>query len=289
VWYCVVGGEALQMNDKRVFITGATSGIGKETARGLARMGYSLVFTTHDERSGVETQKELRESTGNQDIEVLFCDLGSFASIRRCCAEYQQRYPRLDVLINNAGVWDFRRRESSDRVERIFAINLLAPFLLTNLLLDEVRRSAPSRVVNVASGLHSGVVHFDDLEMKKGWSGMRAYRQSKLGVILFTRLLAKKLAGSGVSVNCVHPGLVRTNLARDAPWAYRVGFQMFGKSPEVGARTSIFVASSPDVQHISGEYFADCKVAQSSPESYDLVVAQRLWDVAAKWVGVVDK
>jgi retinol dehydrogenase 14 len=282
----VVGGVVLQMNGKHVFITGATSGIGKETARGLARMGFSLVFTTHDEKRGADALRDLRESTGNQDIEVLFCDLGSFASIRRCCAEYQERFPRLDVLINDAGVWDFRRQESGDGVERIFAINFLAPFLLTNLLVDDVKRSAPSRIVNVASGLHSGVIHFDDLEMKKGWSGMRAYRQSKLAVILFTRLLAKRLAGTGVSVNCVHPGLVKTNLARDAPWSYRVGFKMFGKSPEEGARTSIFVASSPDVKDVTGEYFADCKVARSSPESYDLVVAQRLWDVAAKWVGL---
>jgi len=276
------------MNGKRVFITGATSGIGKETARGLARMGYSLVFTTHDKQRGIETQQELKESTGNPEIDVLFCDLGSFASVRRCAAEYQQRYPRLDVLINNAGVWDFHRRESEDGIERIFAVDYLAPFLLTNLLLETVRRSAPSRIVNVASGLHSGVIHFEDLELKQGWSGMKAYRQAKLAVILLTRLLAKRLAGSGVAVNCVQPGLARTNLARDAPWAYRVGFRMFGKSPVVGAQTSIFVASSPDVQNVSGEYFAKKQVSRSSDESYDMAVAQRLWDVSVTYVGLTE-
>lgn len=274
------------MNGKRVLITGATSGIGRETARGLARMGYSLVCAVRDEQRGLEVVRELRESTGNQDIEVLYCDLGSLASVRRCCVEYQGRFPRLDVLLNDAGVWDFRRRESSDGFERIFAVNFLAPFLMTSFLLDELKRSAPSRIVSLSSGLHSGVIHFDDLEMKRGWSGMKAYRQSKLAVILWTRLLAKKLAGSGVTVNCVHPGLVRTNLARDAPWAYRVGFRMFGKSPVEGARTSIYVASSSEVKDVSGEYFTDCKVAQSSPESYDMVVAQRLWDVAEKMVGL---
>lgn len=274
------------MNGKRVLITGATSGIGKETARGLARMGYSIVFTTHDERRGAEALRELQESTGNRDIEVLFCDLESLASVRRCAAEYLQRYPRLDVLINNAGVWDFHRRESADGIERIFAVNYLAPFLLTNLLLDVVKRSAPSRIVNITSGLHSGAIHFDDLELRKGWSGMKAYRHSKLGVILFTRLLAKKLSGSGVTVNCVQPGLARTNLARDAPWVYRVGFWMFGKSPVERARTSVYVASSPEVKDVTGEYFAACQVKRSSDESYDMAVAQRLWDASAKTVGL---
>lgn len=274
------------MNGKTVLITGATSGIGKETARGLARMGYSVVFTTHDQHRGTEALHELKESTGNGDIEVLFCELGSLASVRRCAAEFLQGYSRLDVLINNAGVWDFHRQESADGIERIFAVNYLAPFLLTNLLLDVVKRSAPSRIVNMASGLHSGVIYFDDLELREGWSGMKAYRQSKLAVILFTRLLGRKLQGTGVAVNCVQPGLTRTNLARDAPWAYRVGFRMFGKSAVAGARTSIYAASSPEVKDISGEYFAACQVKRSSDESYDMAVAQRLWDASAKTVGL---
>jgi NAD(P)-dependent dehydrogenase (short-subunit alcohol dehydrogenase family) len=195
-------------------------------------------------------------------------------------------HDRLDVLVNNAGVWDFHRQLSVDGIERIVAVDYLAPFLLTSLLLDVVKQSAPSRIVNVTSGLHSGVIHFDDLELKDGWSGFKAYKQAKLAVILWSRLLAKKLEGSGVTVNCVHPGLTRTNLARDAPWALRVGFKMFGQKVEEGTRTVIYAASSPEVEGLTGEYFAKCAVAQSSEESYKMDVAQRLWDMSLKYVGL---
>jgi len=274
------------MSGKVVLLTGGTSGIGKVTAHELARLGFSLVLATRDRTRGEETRKELVSSTGNKDIEVALCDLGSFASIRRCAAEFVQSHDRLDVLVNNAGVWDFRRRESVEGIERIFAVDYLAPFLLTNLLLDTLKRGAPSRIVNVSSGLHSGVIGFDDLEMKRGWGGMKAYRQAKLAVILWSRLLAKRLEGSGVTVNCVQPGLTRTNLARDAPWLYRVGFKMFGKSAEEGARTVVYVASSPEVEGVTGEYFAKCAVVRSSEESYKMDVAARLWDVSLKYVGL---
>ena len=270
------------MVKKLVLITGATSGIGKETALGLARLGYALVLTTRDQARGEQARKEIIDATGNPDVEVMFCDLGSFASIRAFADAFLKRHDRLDVLVNNAGVWDFHRHESADGIERIFAVDYLAPFLLTSLLLDVLKHSAPSRFVNVSSGLHSGVIHFDDIEMKHGWSGMKAYRQAKLAVILWTRLLAKKLAGTGVTVNAVHPGLVRTNLARDAPWAYRFGFKMFGKRPVKGALTSLYAASSPEVASVTGEYLADCRVHRSSEESYKMDVAQRLWDLSVK-------
>ena len=245
------------MKGKIVLITGATSGIGKETAKGLAVQDATIVFTTRNEERGKTTQKEIMEATNNKKIFPIFCDLASFDSIRKCCDEYKTRYKTLDVLVNNAGVWDFKRKESKDGIENIFATNYLAPFLMTNLLLDLLKKSAPSRIINVASALHSGTINFDDLENKKHFSGTKAYAQSKLAIILFTRLLAKKLEGTGVTVNCVQPGLTRTNLGRDAGVITNGMFKLFGKSPKKGAETSIYLASSNKVKDISGEYFVD--------------------------------
>ncbi len=204
------------LKNKIVLITGATSGIGKETARGLAELDATIVFTTRDNLKGEKTRNELIAKTNNENINMLKCDLASFESIKNCCKEFKSKYDSLHVLINNAGVWDFKRRESKDGIENIFATNYLAPFLMTNLLLDVLKISNPSRIINVTSGMHYGTINFDDIEFKQKFSGAKAYRQSKLGLILFTRLLAKKLDGIGVTVNAVHPGMNKTDLGRDA-------------------------------------------------------------------------
>ncbi|UCF12962.1 MAG: SDR family oxidoreductase [Thermoplasmatales archaeon] len=274
------------MKNKIVLITGATSGLGKETAMGLAKLGATIVFTSRDRLKGEKTRTELIAASGNENIDMLHCDLASFESIRSCCKEFRSKYDSLHVLINNAAIWDFKRRESKDGIENIFATNFLAPFLMTHLLLDVLKKSSPSRIINVTSGMHYGTIHFDDIEYKQNFSGSKAYRQSKLGLILFTRLLAKKLEGTGVTVNTVHPGMNKTNLGRDAGGFSRMIFKLMGKDPKIGAETSIYLASSPDVENITGEYFAKKSIKRSSKESYDMDLAQRLWGVGKKYVKI---
>lgn len=276
-------GENIVKN-KIVLITGATSGIGKETALGLAELGATIVFITRDNLKGEKIKKELIAATNNKDIHMLKCDLASFKSIKNCCKEYKSKYDKLHVLINNAGVWDFKRRESKDGIENIFATNYLAPFLMTNLLLDVLKKSSPSRIINVTSGMHYGTINFEDIEFKQKFSGAKAYRQSKLGLILYTRLLAKKLEGTGVTVNTAHPGMNKTDLGRDAGGFSKMIFKMMGKDPRVGAETSIYLASSSDVKNITGEYFAKKEIKKSSKESYDMELAKKLWDVSEKYL-----
>ena len=272
-----------------MIITGATSGIGKETARGLAKLGATIVMTTRDEKRGELVKKELIETTNNKNIDVFYCDLASFQSIKDFCKEFKTKYSKLHVLINNAGIWDYTRRESKDGIENIFATNILAPFLMTNLLLDILKKSILSRIINVTSGMHYGTINFDDIEFKNNFSGVKAYKQSKLGIILYTRLLAKKLEGTNVTVNSVHPGVNKTNLGRDAGAFSRAIFKFIGKDPKKGAETSIYLASSSEVQNITGEYFAKKQIHKSSKESYDLDLAQRLWDLSEKYVGMKSK
>ena len=266
------------LKDKIVLITGATSGIGIETAIGLAMLGATIIFTSRDILKGEKIKKELITITNNKNINVLKCDLASFESIRNFCKEFKSKYENLHVLINNAGVWDFKRRESKDGIENIFATNYLAPFLMTNLLLDLLKKSSPSRIINVTSGMHYGKINFDDIEFKNNFSGAKAYRQSKLALILFTRLLAKKLEGTGVTVNSTHPGMNKTNLGRDAGGFSKIIFKLMGKDPKIGAETSIYLASSPNVENITGEYFSQKKIKKSSKESYDINLAKKLWD-----------
>ena len=272
------------MKNKIILITGATSGIGKETALGLANLGAIIVFTTRDVIKGEKTKKELIAKTNNKNIHMLTCDLASFESIKNCCNEFKSKFDKLHVLINNAGVWDFKRKESKDGIENIFAVNYLAPFLMTELLLDLLIKSKPSRIINVTSGMHYGTINFNDIEFKQKFSGAKAYRQSKLALILYTRLLAKKLKGKGVTVNAAHPGMNKTDLGRDAGGFSKMIFKMMGKDPSIGAETSIFLASSPDIENITGEYWAKKEIKKSSKESYDMDIAEKLWDVSKKYL-----
>ncbi len=274
------------MKGKIVLITGATSGIGKETAQGLAMLGATVVIITRDEQRGEQTRQELIQTTKNTNIDVLFCDLASFASIRDCCREFLKKYHALHVLINNAGIVDYHRRESKDGIENTFAVNYLAPFLMTNLLLEVLKKSAPARIINLTSGLHSGTIHFNDLEFKHGFSGMKVYGHSKLAIILFTRLLAEKLKGTGVTVNCVNPGMSATNLGRDAGWFSKKFFKLFAKETSIGAQTPIYLASAPEIETTTGEYFEKKSVKKTKTETYDMNAAKKLWDISKTYVGL---
>jgi len=272
------------MKGKTCLITGATSGIGKETALALGRLGASVVFTTRDEGKGQATKKELIERSGNESIDFLFCDLSSLQSVKDCCKQFESGHKRLDVLINNAGTWEREKSLSKDGIELTFAVNHLAPFLMTNLLLDTLKKSAPSRVISVSSGLHGGTINFDDVQFEKNFRGMRAYRQSKLADMLFIRELARRLDGTSVTANCLMPGMVNTGLGRHSRWVNRAFFKTLGTPPEKGARTSVYLASSPDVETITGECFSKSRIVKTSKESNDPVLAKRLWEVSMKYV-----
>lgn len=278
----------MDMNGRVVLVTGATSGIGKETALGLAKMGATVVFTTRDDWRGETSRQDIVRLSGNQNVEPFFCDLASFESIRAFAAAFRAKHDSLHVLINNAGIWEKKRSESHDGIELTFAVNVLAPFLLTNLLLDVVEKSAPARIINLSSGLHTrGTVNFDDLEFKQGkFDGMAAYTQSKVAINLLTIELARRLEGKGVTVNSLAPGWTATNLSRNSRAFSRFMMNLMADKPAKGALTSIYAASSPELDNVTGKYFKDSSVAESSPESNDMEKAGRLWGICAKYTGL---
>src|SRR4028118_1249510 len=240
------------MAGKTVLIAGAASGVGKATAMGLASMGASVVMVGRDRDRGEAAMAEIKENSANASVGLMLADLSSQEQIRRLAHEIKEAYPRLDVLINNAGVIRSERITTADGLETTFAVNHLAYFLLTNLLLDRLKASSPSRIVNVASGeQRNGTIDFDDLQGEKGYKGAKAYSQSKLATVLFTYDLARRLQGSGVTANCLHPGVVGTSLGSGVSGVF--GFMVRAmtplmKSPEKGAETSIYLASSPEVE-----------------------------------------
>jgi len=256
-------------------------------------MGATLVIVARDKQRGENAISEIRSDTGNNSIELLLADLSSLQSVRELAQQFQAKYSKLHVLINNAGLFNQRRHVTPDGYEATFAINYLAPFLLTNLLLDELRSSTPSRIVNVSSVAHyNGHIDFDDLNMEKTYGGWKAYQHSKLALVLFTRELAKKLQGTGVTVNSVHPGTVATNI-----WSRPMGPlgfimavpKLFMTSPNKGAETVVYLASSPDAASTSGEYWDKLKVKKSSEESYNEEVGKRLWEVSEKLTSLESK
>ncbi len=279
---------AEHMHGKVCLVTGATTGIGKEIALGLAQRGATVAIVGRDPRKCEAAVNELRTRTGNSSIEALVADLSSQAEVRRLASDVIRTYPRLHVLVNNAGALYTSRRESVDGLEMTFALNHLAPFLLTNLLLDTLKASGQARIVTTSSAAHSGArINFDDLQSARRYTAFGAYGQSKLANILFTRELAKRLMGTDVTANCFHPGVVATNFGRSnggiAGWVFALGRPFF-ISPEKGAETGIYLASSPNVAHISGQYFARKNVARTSAVANDSAVARRLWDVSAALV-----
>ena len=278
------------MTGKTCLITGATSGIGRATARALAEMGAQLMLVARDRSRGEETCGEIQRGTGNRQVELMIADLSSQQSIRELAAEYLASNRPLHVLINNAGVVNTSRSLTTDGIETVFAVNHLAYFLLTHLLLDRLTQSAPARIVNVASDAHRfGGINFDDLQGARRYRIMRIYGQSKLANILFTYELARRLTGTGVTVNCLHPGAVGTRLGHNnGAWARAIIglLRPFFRTSEQGAATSIFLASSPTVEDVTGKYFSNSRETRSSKASYDAAAAQRLWDISAQMTGV---
>jgi NAD(P)-dependent dehydrogenase (short-subunit alcohol dehydrogenase family) len=276
---------------KICIITGSNSGIGKETAIALARMGATIIMVVRDRERGEKARTEIVKQTGNASVDLMICDLSSMDSIRHFAEEFKKKYDRLDVLINNAGASFSKREVTSEGFERNFAVNYLGPFLLTHELLDLLKSSAPSRIINVSSGLaKNGKVDLDDLQSEKNYKGTKFYSPSrspgydnaKLMLMMFTYELARRLNGSGVTVNVLTPGFTATNLGRSS--GSLVSYIMFKmvrpmqQSAKKGAETSIYLASSDEVKDVTGKCFAKKKEVKTCPVSYDEELQKRLWD-----------
>jgi NAD(P)-dependent dehydrogenase (short-subunit alcohol dehydrogenase family) len=275
------------MKDKVCLITGGSSGIGLATALGLARLGATVVLVGRNRDRGAAAVARIREEAGSTSARFLAADLSVQAEVRRLVQEFRSRYPHLDVLINNAGGFFHKRQESADGIEMTWALDVLSPFLLTNLLLHDLKASAPARVLFISSVMQRvGRLRFDDLEGKRRYNRVRAYSQSKLAVVLLADEFARRLDGAGVTVNALDPGFVATDVISgngDLRWrVFQAVANLVAVSPQEGAQTGVYLASSPGVTGTTGQYFKGGKPVPSSPASYDLEAAQRLWQVCSE-------
>jgi retinol dehydrogenase-14 len=281
---------AWDIRGKTVLITGATSGIGFAAARDLARRGARVVMVGRDAARTAEAAASVAaEAPARGDVSYLLCDFSSFADIRRLAAEFRARHDRLDVLVNNAGGVNKTRRLSKDGIEMTFAVNHLGYFLLTTLLTDLLVKSAPARVVTVASiGHRSGTLDFDDLGFERGYSIMRAYSRSKLANVLFANELARRLAGTGVTSNSMHPGAVNTRIWSGAPWFAQPVIQLLRAfafiSAEEGGGHIVDLVANPSFDNVTGKYFEEGVMKEPAPLARDEALARRLWDVSASMV-----
>jgi NAD(P)-dependent dehydrogenase (short-subunit alcohol dehydrogenase family) len=275
------------MTGKTVLITGASAGIGKATASELAARGARLVLACRDPDKAARARGEILARTPGALVDVVRLELASLRSVRVCAAELVASYPRIDVLINNAGVFPPDYLPTEDGFEMQIGVNHLGHFLLTNLLVETLAASAPSRVVTVSSMMHAGgKIDFASFRKPDKYSAMAAYRQSKLANIVFANELGRRLAKRGVTSTSLHPGSVATEITRDSPLWMRAAFRVIGASPAKGARTSVYLASSPEVEGVTGRYFVGCKQAKTDPLAQDEALARALWDESAKLVGL---
>jgi len=276
----------MDLADKTCIVTGGNTGIGLETVRGLARDGARVIIACRDEARGKTARDDVVASTGNESVEVMLLDLASLESVRAFASQVRDRVERLELLVNNAGVWPRARQSTADGFELTFGVNHLGHFALVQELRPLIEKSAPARIVNLSSRLHyRGSMRWDDLMMERGrFSGPKAYSQSKLANVLFTLALARRLADSGVTCNAVHPGVVRTELARSYPRLLVKLFHLFLISPEQGAATSLRVATDPDLATTTGEYFEDEKVRKPSSAALDEKDQERLWNLSEKFI-----
>lgn len=280
------------LNGKICLVTGGTNGIGKSTALELARIGATVVIVGRDAQKTSKVVQEIRAASGNPNVDSLLADLSSQQEIRRLAKDFKSKYSHLHILLNNAGAVFMQRQLSVDGVEMTFALNHLASFLLTNLLLDTIKASAPARIINVSSNAHTtGKIEFDNLQGERNYSP-RVYENSKLANILFTMELARRLEGTGVTVNALHPGFTATGFAKNNGKVMATLVSIFAplvaRSPTKGAKTSIYLASSPSVEGMTGMYFYDSRVIAAAPQSTDMVVARKLWDASTAMVDRAD-
>jgi NAD(P)-dependent dehydrogenase (short-subunit alcohol dehydrogenase family) len=277
----LIQGRCLQ--DRIVLITGSTDGIGKATALQLAAMGATVIVHGRNAERCQRTCDDIRAATGNPNIDCVVADLSSQKQVRQLATDIAARHDRLHVLINNAGVIADRRQITEDGLELSFAVNHLAPFLLTHLLLGVLKASVPARIVNAASTVHyNAQIKFDNLQGERRYNSVDAYKVAKLGNVLFTFELAERLKGTGVTVNALHPGVVATKLL-DAGWGWTNGW-----TPEQGAALSVYLASSPEVETVTGAYFESRAAGGASPKAKDVKLRRQLWDVSAKLVGLTE-
>jgi NAD(P)-dependent dehydrogenase (short-subunit alcohol dehydrogenase family) len=301
------------MHGKVCMVTGAASGIGAITAQALAQQGATVIMVDCNTEKGEITAGQIKKETGNSAVEFKYVDLSAQNEIRQLVQQFRSHYQRLDVLINNAGAIFPSREETVDGLEKTFALNYLAYFLLTNLLLDTLKASAPARIINVSSRAHARAqINFDDLQSRSNYNGRQAYEKSKLAIVLFTYELARRLEGTGVTANTLHPGVVATNFstsnrgmvgwlmqviadnyaahkAGDTNILSRLASRLGIISAEQGAQTSIYLATSPDVNGITGKYFVESKAVPSSQASYDTTAASKLWQASMAYTGLQQK
>jgi NAD(P)-dependent dehydrogenase (short-subunit alcohol dehydrogenase family) len=280
----------MNMQDKVCLVTGANAGIGRATALGLAQQGAQVVMLCRSRERGEAAQTEIIQASGNQAVDLILADLSAQAEVRRAAAEFQSRYDRLHILVNNAGAFFNQRLESADGLEMTFALNHLGYFLLTNLLLKQLRAAAPSRVINVSSDAYKGArLDFDDLQATRRYRGFSAYAASKLANVLFTIELASRLQGTGVTVNALHPGFVASNFGLNNSGVVRFSVKLlqrfFAISEEAGAETPLYLATSAEVAGITGKYFVKKKAVPLAGQAQDMAAAKRLWQISEQLTG----
>ncbi|KTF83067.1 hypothetical protein cypCar_00029859 [Cyprinus carpio] len=289
-FFCGQWSSSVRLDDKTVIITGANTGIGKETARDLAKRGARVIMACRDLEKAEAARKDLIEDSGNQNIVANKLDLSDTKSIRAFAELINKEEKQVNILINNAGIMMCPYSKTADGFEMQFGVNHLGHFLLTYLLLDLLKKSAPSRIINVASVAHTwGSIHLDDINSEKGYSPRRAYGQSKLANILCTRSLAKRLQGSGVTVYSLHPGVVQSELFRNLSKPVQIAvkvFSPFTKTTIQGAQTTIYCAVEPKLDNESGRYYSDCAPAQCSREALDDEMAQKLWELSCQMLDI---
>jgi NAD(P)-dependent dehydrogenase (short-subunit alcohol dehydrogenase family) len=278
------------LENRVIFFTGATSGFGLIAALEFVQLGANVVITARSVEKFELVRNELQGKFPNAKgkLDFVICDLSSMKSVAIACDEFKKRYSKLDVLINNAGIWNFSYRETSDKIEETFQVNLMAPVFINHTLRDLLAKSDFAKSIFTASGLHQGNFNFEDPEFRNKFSGFKAYRQSKLGIILMTRLYDSLDKKSGISYYAQHPGMVNTKLGRDAGWFSNLIFKLMGKSPEKGAQTLIYLVTQDKGNLTSGAYYQNQKVSQSSKESYNLTTAKRLESLVNQYLQKVN-
>lgn len=273
----------------RVVITGATNGIGLAAARAMTARGLAVTIVARNPSRADQAVRQIA-GDGGRTVDVVFADLSSQQQVRTLAQTLLDRYPRIDVLVNNAGAMFARRQVSADGIEMTWALNHLAPFLLTSLLLDRLRDSAPARIVTTSSAAHRGAtIPFDDIDAERSYSGFRRYGQSKLANILFTRELARRLAGSGVAASCFHPGFVATGFNRNNGTLMNIGMTLaalVARKPAKGAETLVWLATQPDIDGLNGGYFADKRLQAPSSAAQDAATAHELWALSERQTGL---